>query len=78
MARGRAFRRHQDRLAKRWARDYLREWMGDKNPEPGRVGFWASVHCCPCSCWMCGNARRTEGPTWQELLAELAQKELTL
>ena len=67
MARGRAFRRHQDRLSKRRAYNYLREWWGLEDPDPAKVGIWAGTHCCPCSCWMCGNARRTEGPTKQEL-----------
>ena len=73
--RGRAFRRHQTRLAKRRAYNYLRTWAGDNNPEPGRVGVWASTHCCPCSCWMCGNWRGIEGPTRQELVNSVSLRE---
>lgn len=75
MARGRAFRRHQDRQAKRRAHFHLVYRWGIDDPTPAHVGLVASTHCCACSCWMCGHFRRTEGPTWQELHAELALKE---
>ena len=72
--RGRAYRRHQDWLAKRRAYNVLDGW-GVSDPNPGHVGKVASTHGKPCSCWMCGNARRIEGPTRKELLAALAHKE---
>lgn len=77
MARGRAYRRHQARLAKRRAYGFLRIWWGLPDPLPAHVGIFASTHCKPCSCWMCGNQRAVEGLTRAELLAELAQKEQT-
>ena len=30
------------------------------------TGKLASVHCKPCSCYMCGNARKYNGKTIQE------------
>ena len=75
MVRERSFRRHRERLAKRRAYDFLKTRWGIENPTPAHVGRFASTHCKPCSCWMCGNGRRLEGPTWQELLAEVSEKE---
>lgn len=75
MQRGRAFRRHQARLAKRRAQHFLHVWWGLPAPEPAHVGIFASTHCKPCSCWMCGNQRAVEGPTRAELRAELTFKE---
>lgn len=75
MARGRAFRRHQARLAKRRAYNFLRWWWQSEPPPTNLVNLFATTHCKPCSCWSCGNWRRMEGPTRQERLAELALKE---
>lgn len=36
----------------------------------------AANHGKLCSCWMCGNARKTEGPTIQELKAPKVKEEL--
>mgnify|MGYP006908314638 CR=1 FL=1 len=69
--RGRAWRRRQARKAKDHARWVLTAVWGITDPEwiPSEqmIGIWASTHCKPCSCWGCGNARRAEGPTRQEL-----------
>jgi len=67
MARGRAFRRHQARLAKRRAYNHMRFWWGIEDPQPAAVGVTASTHCCRCSCYMCGNPRKWWlDLTWQE------------
>lgn len=82
MQRGRAFRRHQLRKAKRRARNlWVHVWqatepIGDTwstrmgyrpcEPTPKWVGTMASTHCKPCSCSGCGHQRHHEGPTIQE------------
>jgi hypothetical protein len=75
MARERSFRRHQARLAKHRAYDFLKYRWGIEDPTPSHVGRFASTHCKPCSCLMCGNGRRVEGPTRQELFAEMSERE---
>lgn len=75
MARGRAFRRHQARLAKRRAYNFLKTWWGLEDPTPQHVGVFASTHCKPCSCPLCGHARKWEGPSWQELEAHRSMLE---
>lgn len=77
MSRGRAFRRHQARLAKRRAFFHLYYRWGFEVDwiTPARVGQLASTHCCPCSCQGCGNMRRLYGPTWPERRADVAWRE---
>ena len=65
--RTRAFRRHhRARLMKKRRLYYVisadtPEWVDD----PGRLSGLART-AKPCSCWMCGNWRKAEGPTMQE------------
>ena len=75
MARSRAYRRFRARIAKRRAELLYLLWHCDDGPEPERetvfrkqwVGKMANCHCVPCSCFMCGNARKM----WKEVtLAE--------
>lgn len=67
MARGLAFRRWRAQQAKHRAWNYLHFWWDIEHPRPAHVGLFASTHCCPCSCWCCGNARRWfKDLTWQE------------
>ena len=77
--RGLAYRRHQTQKAKKKAFNFLTELWGISDisllPGKGQIGLWASTHCCPCSCWMCGNWRATEGLTRQELVAVISTKE---
>lgn len=81
MARTRAFRRHQEERAKRktiWFMTYV--WWGGTSDlesllEPKIIGRWTSVHRKPCSCWMCCNWRKTQGPTRQELVHKLSMIE---
>ena len=75
MARGRAFRRHQDRLAKRRAYNHLVYRWGIEDPTPAAIGYVASTHCCACSCWMCGNQRQGHGLTWPEIRAAVFEKQ---
>ena len=66
MARGRAYRRHQARLAKRRARVFVRYWTGSP-PTAKLIGMFATTPS-PCSSRCCGNWRKHEGPTRKELL----------
>ena len=74
MARSRAYRRFRAQLAKKRAERLYFIWR-DEDPqlEPDKwflerwVGVMANCHCVPCSCFMCGNARKI----WKEVtLAE--------
>lgn len=77
MGRGRAYRRHQAWRAKRRAYEFLSKRWGLEAPRPGHVGLFASTHCCPCSCEICGNVSRRSGgePPRRAVLAELAERE---
>jgi len=46
--------------------------MWDLPPEEARQN---AEHMKMCSCWMCGNFRRTLGPTLQEKRADLALRD---
>ena len=64
-SRRRAIRRHHRRRVIRRARWIFDVCYGDLD-----LGDWAAKnhdHLKKCSCWMCGNFRKTEGPTYQEL-----------
>lgn len=76
MARGLASRRFQARLAKKRAELVYLLWHCDAGLPPEQeagfrkawVGKMADCHCVPCSCFMCGNARKI----WKEVtLAEM-------
>ena len=66
MTRSRAYRRFQARMAKKRAGLLYLLWRCDAPPhQPSEeefrkkwCGLMANCHCVPCSCFMCGNARR--------------------
>lgn len=65
--RGRAFRRHQLARIKRRVQGH---YGGYAQGDPRHTGKLARTRT-PCSCWMCGNPRRSFGePTLQERRAE--------
>jgi cobalamin biosynthesis protein CbiG len=71
MTRTRGYRRSKDDLAKRRVRRSLMgQGLDDKD-----IGKLASVHCKPCSCYMCGNARKYNGKTVQERKQYLVEYE---
>lgn len=72
--RTRAARRANRQRAIERARRKLRQW-GQHDADQKRVGKWANT-ACPCSCWMCGNPRRSMGErTLQEIKADISYKE---
>ena len=79
MARAKAQRRASEAKAKKKASDLIdqQNWHpsaleGDKRKRV--VGKQAAVHSRPCSCPMCGNARRQLG---QKTLKEKSHEEIT-
>jgi hypothetical protein len=63
LMRSRAFRRHQEQRIKRRVAGY---YGGYARENPRAIGQLARTRT-PCSCWMCGNARRYfKEPTLQE------------
>ena len=79
MARDRAYRRFRARKAKTRAELVYQLWGCDDGPHPETdeafrkrwVGSMANCHCVPCSCFMCGNARRIGNePTLAEKRSE--------
>lgn len=58
----RALRRHHRVRLKRTRRHY---WGRDLSQEPVYLARCVDTPC-PCSCWMCRNARQLEGETIQE------------
>lgn len=82
MNRSKDFRRFQENKMKKKAKRVLKinsfgEITRDKDPK--QVGRYAHVHCCPCSCNMCGNPRRhfigKNRLTVEELKADITMKE---
>ncbi len=70
-------RRDLDRKKRRVA--YIRQvihWTHhDAEPLPPiALGIQAAVHCCGCSCWMCGHQRKWFGPRFSELRAMKIQR----
>ncbi len=63
MNRTKAYRRFQEAKAKRRAKKYLRQiQMFDwELITPDKIGYQASTHNVPCSCFMCGNPRKFFG-----------------
>ena len=57
MQRGRAFRRHHIERLKKKRAVYFGGWAGRS---PRSLGMVVTTPT-PCSCWMCGNARRHFG-----------------
>lgn len=55
--RDRGFRRHQQARVKARVRRYYYGWAGSSARTLGRTARTRT----PCSCWMCGNPRRTQG-----------------
>ncbi len=55
-----AYRRAQTNRAKQKAAKVVNRWWGWLPVEIDHrdIGKMASVHCSPCSCYMCGNPRR--------------------
>ncbi len=49
-------------------------WGRDLKDEPKRLSQAVDTPT-PCSCLMCGNARKHSGPTMQERRAELAERD---
>ena len=69
--RARAFRRSCAKRAKARVRhSIMGQGLDDKE-----IGKLASVHCKPCSCYMCGNARKYSGKTIQERKQYLVEYE---
>ena len=56
-------RHHTQRMKKRRATCLT---VCGRNDNPRVVGMVTNTPK-PCSCWMCGNKRKSEGPTLQEL-----------
>lgn len=63
--RDRAFRRFQEKKKKQWAKKAGREWFS-KEPSAKQIGQLAHTPKA-CSCWMCGNQRKSYGETLQEI-----------
>ena len=63
--RDKAFRRFQEAKKKKWAKYAGKEWY-DKDPSPRQIGLLAHTPKA-CSCWMCGNQRKSFGETFQEI-----------
>lgn len=63
-------RHHRERLKK----DRRFHWGRDLSREPKYLAVAVDTPT-PCSCLMCGNARRHSGPTLQERRAELLAHE---
>lgn len=61
--RSRSYRRAASDKAKARAKILVRLWR--KHLTPKNVGMAARTRV-PCSCWMCGNRRQSEGETMQE------------
>jgi len=63
----------------------FKKWLGrvkswykikPRDSELEKTAHIAANHGKLCSCWMCGNARKIEGPTVQELKAPKINEEL--
>ncbi len=71
---------YQEQKRERRRRDLLRMKARAVRlyPEKPKAVFWAE-YLAPCSCWMCGNQRRTEKPknalTRQEHVCVLRMKD---
>ena len=58
--RSRAWRIAQEEIKKIKVKSVVKSRFLNENREPTleEIGKAASVHCCKCSCWMCGNPRK--------------------
>lgn len=65
MSRSRAFRIHQEAKKKRKIKKKFSHWFGEYMSDR-RVGMFAKTPKM-CSCFMCGNRRKHQGPTLQEI-----------
>jgi len=63
--RDRAFRRFQESKKKKWVKKNFQHYRLNELSDRD-IGMFAHSPKI-CSCWMCGNARETEGDTLQEI-----------
>ena len=85
MMRDRSYRRARERKAKKRAERLYLIWRCDAGQSPSSeekfrkkwVGLMPNCHCTPCSCFMCGNARRIwNTPTLAERRSAQSMREI--
>ena len=63
-------RHHYARLKKKWDKKLRRDWFWAPDMvDEEKIEHWVSFYTrtqTVCSCWMCANERKLEGPTLQE------------
>lgn len=74
MHRTKDYRLHQERKHKRRAKRFFAQHWRRREADERLIGMRASTRQ-PCSCWSCGNQRRAEGKTPQEIAADEEMQE---
>ena len=74
MHRDRDFRLHQERKHKRRAKRFFAQHWNIRVADERLIGMRARTRQ-QCSCWSCGNQRRADGKTRQEIAADEEMQE---